>query len=216
MGAGPGRDQDSGCADFFVVRCDPPAVTVAVQAGDLAAAEELRAVASGHLDRGEDRALAADEPALGVEENEVAVPDGVLRQPLPCFVAGRDLEAEPALAPRPEQRRMIGMVMVGDRHHAGDLEELGAAGRLQLPPQVAAALQQGRVVAALGVDHAEHPRLAGVRGERSRHREPVDGHDAQPAGRQLPGCHAPDRARPHDHGIGIHDSHSAPTGPLPH
>jgi hypothetical protein len=110
---------------------------------------------------------------------------------------------------------MIGMIMVGDRHHAGDLEELGAAGRLQLTPQVAAALQQGRVVAALGVDHAEHPGLAGVRGERPRHREPVDGHDTQPAGRQLPGRHAPDRARSKDHGIGIHDSHSAPTSPLP-
>ena len=79
--------------------------------------------------------------------------------------------------------------------------------RFQLAPQVTGALQQGRVMPALGVHHAEDPGFTRVRGERPRDRKPVDADDAPPAHGQLPARHAADRASPDDHDIGLNDSH---------
>jgi hypothetical protein len=76
---------------------------------------------------------------------------------------------------------MIGVVVIRDCHYAGDLQEGGSAVRFQLAPQVAGALQQGRVMPTLRIHHAEHPGLTRICRERPRDRKPVDANYPQPA-----------------------------------
>ena len=212
-GAGARGDQDLRRADLLLIGADPPPVSVALQRPDLALAQERGAVPLGLLEGAEHGPLAADEAALGIEHRHVAIADQVLGQALPGLGSRYVLEAEAALAARAQQRGVDGVVVVGDRHHAGDGEQLGPAGRLELAPQVAGPLEEGRVLSALHVDHPEHPGLARVGRERPGDHEPVDADDAQPARGQLPAGHAPDRARPDDHDIRIQDRHRASSTP---
>ena len=135
----------------------------------------------GSLDRREHGALAAHVTAFGIEQDDVTLANQVLRQAPSCLFSHHDFERKAPLSSGSQQGCMIGMVVVHDGHHAGDLQEGGPAVRFQLAPQVAGTLQQGRVVPTLRIHHAEHPGLTRIRRERPRNRKPVDANYPQPA-----------------------------------
>ncbi len=168
-------------------------------------------MALGQLHGAEHRVLAAQVTPLGIEQGNVTIADEVLGQPPSCLFPGHDLEPQAPLPASSQQRSMVGVIMVHDGHHTSDGQQAGPGGCFQVTPQVPGALQQGRVVPALGIDHPEDPGLTRVRGKRSRNREPVDADHAQPASSQLPARHAPDRASPDNHHVCLDDRHRRPS-----
>lgn len=64
----------------------------------------------------------------------VAVADHVLGEPAPRLRPGPDLEAQATFPACAQQGSVAGMVVVHDRHHARDGEQLGPAGRFKLAP----------------------------------------------------------------------------------
>jgi hypothetical protein len=184
-----------------------PPVTLPFQSRDRPITQERSSAALGKLDGREHGVLAAHVTALRIEQGDITLANQVLGKAPLCLLSRHDFERKATLPARSHQGSMIGVVVIHDGHHAGDLQEGGPAVRFQLAPQVAGALQQGRVMPTLGIHHAEHAGLTRVRRERPRDRKPVDANYPQAARGQLPARHAPDGANPNHHDISLNDSH---------
>ncbi len=158
-GARSSGHQHPRSAHLFLIRAHRPPVTMPFQRHDLPVAQETGSVAPGEPQGREHGVLAAHVTALRIEQRDVAVADDMLGQAPSRLFPGHDFEAQPPLPARSQQRGMIRVIVIHDGHHAGDMEQAGLAGCLQLTPQIAGTLQQRRVMPALGIHHPEHPGL---------------------------------------------------------
>ena len=173
--------QHTHSANLLLISPHRPPVALPFQSRDRPITQERSSAALGELDGREHGALAAYVTALRIEQGDVTLANQVLGQAPLCLLSRHHFERKTPLPARSQQSRMIRVVVIHDGHHAGDLQEGGPAVRFQLAPQVAGALQQGRVMPPLGIHHAEHPGLTRVRRERPRDRKPVDANYPQPA-----------------------------------